>query len=170
MHNLDYVSEADIDEIEIYRINTKIFMNDDGSLQVHNIDYSDKYGVLEIGIKYNAKKLTEEKYFDALEFVLEDTNGKKYTLVNSTTEKGGRYSFSRICFEDVHFSLDSNDLRFNNKLYGAAYPAVLVQKSEILRDKNKFKLSVYRKSDNELIFEFDIYDNSTTFQKVDYNG
>ena len=168
MAELDEVNAVDTDDIELYRMNTKIFMNDDGSLQLHNVDYSDEYGILELGIKFNAKKLTDGVYEDSLIYVLEDSNGNKYEEVNSVSDRGGRYGFERVCFRGVKISLDSNDLRFNNTLYGAVKPALTVSNAEIIRDKTKFTLSVYHASDNELIFKFDLYDNSVTFHHTEY--
>ena len=169
LHTIESVNVQDTDEIEIYRINTPIFMNEDGSLQIHNVDYVEEYGIIEIGIKHNAKKLTDSEYDDTLEYLLQDSNGNTYSIVNVETDRGGRYAFARVCFQNINLSLDSNDLRFNNKLYGAAKPAVLNVNTEIVRDKTKYTLSIYRKKDNELIYTFDLYNNSVTFQHVEYN-
>ncbi len=169
MGELAVFEGVDTDDLELYRINTRIFMNDDGSLQLHNVDYSDEYNVIELGIKFNAKKLTDEKYTDSLDYVLEDSNGNNYKMVNIVTDSGGRYGYARVCFEGPKINLDSNDLRFNNRLYGSAKPAFFIADTEIIRDKTKFTLSVYRKSDNELIYKFDLYDTSTTFNHTDYN-
>ena len=155
------------DEMVLYRINTKIFMNDDGSLQLHNIDYSDRYGVLEIGVKFNAKKLTDGEYGDPLDFTLKDTEGNVLPMVNVVTDDQGRYGFYRICFSGIDIDLNSNDLRYDPEL------------TDLPKLIQKFTLTVSRKSDGavipvsvsdgETINEFTIYDNSTTFNSTNYN-
>ena len=150
-----------MDEVSLYQINTRIFMNDDGSLQLHDVDYYEELGYLEIGVKYNAKKLAGGNYSDSFDYVLTDSNGKTYKLVNLVNDKGGRYGFERICFEEVVIDLDSNDLRFNLKNDDEA--------KDFNRTNVKYELSVYNKDSNKLIFTFNLYDNSTTFNKTDYN-
>lgn len=156
MHSLPEYENADTESFDLYRINTKIFMNDDGSLQLYNVDYSNKYNLLEIGVKFNAKKLTNGDRGDCLTYKLTDNDGKEYTLVNIVSDSGGRYGFSRICFTDVNIDLDSNDLRYDK------------EKSDVPRAEKSYKLSVYRNADRKLLFEFDLYDNTVTFAHTDY--
>ncbi len=148
--------QSDAESTELYRINTKIFMNEDGSLQLHNVDYSDEFGIIEIGIKYNAKKLTDNNKKDALTFSLTDTNGNEYQLAKIVSDSGGRYGFSRVSFIGIDIDLDSNDLRYDPK-------------SGVSRTNTLYKLNVYRKSDGQLLYEFDLYDNSVTFTRTEYN-
>ena len=152
------VDSQNTDDVSLYQINTKIFMNDDGSLQLHDVDYYEELGYIEIGIKFNAKKLTDGIYSDSLEYVLTDSDGKTYNLVKLTNDKGGRYGFERICFEGVSIDMESNDLRYD-----------LEQEHDFERTNVKYELSVYNKNTQKLIFTFNLYDNSTTFNKTDYN-
>lgn len=164
---LENISHAD--EAEIYQINTKVFMNDDGSLQLYNVNYYKEYDFIEIGVKFNAKKLTNSDYGDCIDYVLTDSDGNTYNLVNKVTDKGGRYGFERICFDDFKLDLNSNDLRYNRALDGSAQPAVIENKTNPERKETTYELSVLRKSDGELLYKFRLYDNSTTFNKTDYN-
>ena len=157
---LDNVSNAE--ETALYQINTRVFMNDDGSLQLHNVNYYQEYGYVEIGIKFNAKKLTDSDYGDCLDYVLTDDKGNTYNLVNKVLDKGGRYGFARICFENVSIDLDSNDLRYNLE-------STSDSEKPIERDETTYELSVYKKGDSKPIYEFKLYDISTTFNKTDYN-
>ena len=152
----------------IYRINTKLFMNDDGSMQVYNIDYSPEHQLIEIGVKFNAKKLTYSQYDDCLIYVLTDQNGKHYELTNIVTDKGGRYGFARMTFKDITIDLNSNDLRYSPFLNASIKPAFDASNG-FERTNNELYLTVYKKSDNELLHEFKIYDNSVTFNTSDYN-
>lgn len=167
--DLNEFKNTDPDDIELFDINTRIFMNNDGSLQVHNVDYSNEYGILEIGVKFNAKKITNGIYDDSLKFILKDSNGNNYELVNKVSDSGGRYGFERLTFKGVTLPLDSNDLRFNNALYGASKPALTVNNAEVLRDKTSFTLYVFKTANDELIHEFVIYDISVTFNHTEYN-
>lgn len=169
MAELSVFDGVDTDDIDLYRINTRDFMNeiesedsdnesdlDPGSLQVYNVDYSDEYGVIEIGIKFNANKLTGGDNGDALEYVLTDSQGNTYPLVHRVTDSGGRYGFARICFSGLDIDLDSNDLRYEEG------------KTDIVRTDVSYKLAVSKKSDGHLLYEFNIYDNTVTFGSTDY--
>lgn len=170
MHKLGILENVDTDEIELYSINTPIFMNDDGSVQLHHVDYSDEYGLIELGIKYNANKITDGNFGEYVEYVLEDSNGNKYPIVNLVSDNGGRYRFERICFQGIDINLDANDLRFNNMIFGTFEPAFKTNNVEILRDRTEYTLSLYRKSNGELIHKFELYDNSVTFQRDEYEN
>ncbi len=168
MTELPGMTEVDSDDIKLYRINTRVFMNELGSLQLYSVDYAPEYGLIEIGVKFNAKKLTNEDYGDCLDYILTDSNGNTYRLVNKVTDSGGRYGFSRICFEGVKIDFKSNDLRYHNALSHAATP-ILTDKSQLWsRSDVKFNLAIYRKSDGELLYDFILYDNSTIFNSTDY--
>lgn len=158
------------DDIQLYRINTKLFMNDDGSMQVYNVDYSEEYSMIEIGVKFNAKKHTDNDRGDCLDYVLSDSNGKSYKLTNIVSDSGGRYGYSRICFSGISIDLDSNDLRYNTALDAAFAPAFPSEEQNFSRSDVCYTLSIYRKTDNKLLHEFRIYDNTVTFNKTDYNN
>ena len=162
-------TDIETQDVLMYKINTRIFMNDDGSLTVYNVDYAPEHKLVEIGIKYNAKKLTNGDYGDCLDYILEDSNGNKYKLVNKELDNGGRYGFSRICFEGLDIDLSSNDLRFNEYLYGSVRPAI--SKSDVFLNRTdiSYSLSVVRKTDGELLYKFNLYDNSTTFSTTEYD-
>ena len=162
-------NSIDTDEVELYRINTKVFMNEDGSLQLFNVDYYDEYGFVEIGVKFNAKKLTEKNYGDCLDYVLTDSNGNTYNLVNKVLDSGGRYGFMRICFEGVEIDLESNDLRYNNALSASFKPPVASAGEKFIRSEVSYNLAIYRKSDGELLYDFKLYDNTVTFNRTDFN-
>ena len=157
LHTLSGYESIDTEGNYLYRINTKIFMNEDGSLQLHNVDYSEEFGVMEIGVKFNVKKLTDNLRENALEFVLSDKNGNRFPIVNCIEENRGRYGFNRIAFSGLNIDLDSNDLRYDSE-----HPTET-------RSNEEYTLSVYRKSDNALLYEFIIYDNTTTFSRTEYN-
>ncbi len=165
--DIDAYKNIDEDDMSLYRIHTRIFMNDDGSLQLHNIDYSDKYGLIEIGVKFNGKKITDGEYGDSLNFELKDIEGNTYPIVNVVTDKNGRYGFYRVCFSGLDIDIDSNDLYYDPKT------------NPNPKNIQKFTLTVSRKSDGKIIpvkiedgksvDEFVIYDNKTTFSSTDYN-
>ena len=168
MTELSGMNEVDGDDIELYRINTRIFMNELGSLQLYSVDYAPEYGLLEVGVKFNAKKLTNEDYGDCLDYILTDSEGNSYKLVNKKTDSGGRYGFSRICFEGLDIDFKSNDLRYHDALNHSARP-VLTDSSKLwTRSDLKYNLAIYRKSDGELLYDFLLYDNATTFNSTDY--
>ena len=165
---LPNVSVENTDDIELYRINTQVFMNDLGSLQLYNVDYAPEYSIIEIGLKFNAKKLTNEQYGDCLKYILTDSNGIQYELVNIETDSGGRYGFSRVTFTGISIDLSSNDLRYHKAL-GHAITSPFVDSEKLWsRNDTTYNLAIYRKSDNELLFDFLLYDNTTTFNITEY--
>ena len=165
--DIEEYKDVDKDEMSLYNIHTRIFMNDDGSLQLHDIDYSDKYCLLEIGVKFNAKKVTDGEYGDSLNFELKDEKGNIYPVINIVTDKNGRYGFYRVCFSGIDIDINSNDLYYD--------PQTNPEPKKI----QKFTLIVSRKADGKIIpvkiedgksvDEFIIYDNKTTFSSIDYN-
>ncbi len=146
----------DTENIQLYKINARIFMNEDGSLELSNINYSQDYGTIEIGVKFNGKKLTNGDKGDCLNYRLYDSNGTEYELAYLKSDSRGRYGFSRVCFQGLNIDLDSNDIRYDVD-------------SEKPRTNVLYKLDVTRKSDGELLYSFDLYDNKATFSKTDYN-
>ena len=99
-------SETQKESLELYRINTRIFMNDDGSLQILDADYSDEHNIIEIGVKYNAKKLTNGSTDNALAYKLYDKDGNVYTLSKTVFDDHGRYGFAKLCFTGIDIDLD----------------------------------------------------------------
>lgn len=156
IHTISQYEEIDIDENDMYRINTILFMNEDGSIQLHNVDYFHDLSVMEIGLKFNAKKTAYGEKTDALEYILTDANGNVYPIINNVEDSRGRYGFSRIAFGDIKIDLDSNDLKYNDN-------------PTLVRSNEKYMLKVIRKSDGAQLHEFVVYDNSTTFNHTEYN-
>ena len=157
MNELPAFENVSTDDIDLYRINTPVFMNDDGSLQLHNIDYSQEYGILEIGVKYNANKdtVTKGERGDAIEYVLTDSDGNRYPRAKHVVDSAGRYGFARICFSGIDIDLNENDLRQDgDNPFGAG---------------KLYQLTLYRKSDGYKLHTFDLYDNTVKFYSTDYN-
>lgn len=147
-------SSIDTKTVELYRINAKEFMNEDGSLQIYNVDYYNDLKAIEIGLKFNAKKQTNGDKGDCLEYKLVDSENNSYTLSNKITDDGGRYGFSRLCFTGIDIDLSSNDLKFE----GA---------DKEKRSQTTYTLIIYH-GEKEL-HKFLIYDNSVTFYETDYD-
>ena len=154
MTDISSLENVDTETIKMYELHTTVFMNEDGSIQVYDVNYAEEYGLLEIGVKFNAKKHTDGDRGDCLEYILTDSNGKSYQLVNSVFDEGGRYGFARICFSDLDIDLDSNNQRYEDKTKP--------------RTDITYTLTVKRKSDKYVLYEFDIYNNSTPFSSTDY--
>ena len=171
-------------EIELLRINPREFMNYDGSLQVYNVDYAEALGLLELGLKFNANKLTGGDKGDVIDFVFSDSEGNEYPLAAKHTDSGGRYGFARVCFSGVKLDLDSNDLQTDKTVDSMANELSIDDPDEFEEAYNRLKrdftpksdvtytLSVYfRREDGErtLLHEFVIYDNSVVYYATDYN-
>lgn len=161
--------ESDYDDVKLFRINAKDFMNDLGSLQLYNIDYSQDYSLLEIGVKYNVKKILNSDENENLVYVLKDSDGNTYDLVNTVIDSRGRYGFARLCFKNVNIDLDSNDLRYNMAQSGALVPAVPSADALCKRSNVSYQFLILSPS-GETIHKFTIYDNSVTFNSTEYEN
>ena len=171
MNEISDITIENTDDVKLYRINTIVFMNDLGSLQLHDVNYAEDYGLLEAGIQFNPKNLLdendhhllEEKYAKSsnyngfLSYKLTDSNGNEYPLVNHVTDSGGRYGYARICFSGLKIDLDSNDLRYDENDSNKKRTAV------------SYYLIITRETDQKELFKFEIYNNKTTFSKTEYN-
>ena len=191
------MSDVDGNDIDLYRINTRIFMNELGSLQLYNVDYAHEYGLIEIGVKFNVNKLlnpdhdervdaflnnnesydtgldyfisSDEDYTNALDYILTDSNGNTYKLVNKVNDSGGKYGFARICFEGISLDLKSNDLKYNGALVNAVTPVTSDASQLWQRSDVKYTLTVVNRLNNTTLYEFILYDNSTVFNSTEYN-
>ncbi len=94
------------DDFVLYEIHPRIFMNYDGSVQFDGVAYTPTTNELELGIKYNNKKLVIDD--KAPTFTLVDTNGNRYESCINAKESEGRYSYIRISFLDVRLNLNDN--------------------------------------------------------------
>ena len=170
MHELETLQNVDTDKITLTRINPREFMNYDGSVQVYNVDYSDEFGLLELGVKYNVNKVgvqLSDGTFKTLEpeFVLTDSDGTRYNIAYTKNESGGRYAFYRICFEGICIDLESNDLKFE---------AAKEADPEFRRTSKAYYLYIYDKNDprgenREEIEKFLIYNNNAVVYPTDYD-
>lgn len=163
------LKETDYDDVKLYRINAKDFMNDLGSLQLYNIDYSQDYSLLEIGVKFNINKILNSDENATLIYMLKDSDGNTYDLVNTVTDSRGRYGFARLCFKNINIDLDSNDLRYNTAQSGALAPAVPSTDTFYERSDVSYKFVILSPK-GEIIHEFTIYDNSVTFNSTEYEN
>ncbi len=157
LHEISGYEYIDTDKTELIRINTREFMNDDGSIQLHNIDYHEQESLIEIGVKFNANKHTSGEGENTIRCELYDSEGNRYELKNEVFDEGGRYGFMRVAFRGTNIDLDSNDLRYDE------------DSPTKTRTNVSYKLDIIRVSDNETLHTFEVYNNKTTFNKTDYN-
>jgi hypothetical protein len=92
----------------VYKLQPRDFMNYDGSIELANMYYAKNAEELEIGVKYNLKKITDGRVEGALVFVLEDSNGNYYTTVNEVYDSNRKYGYARVTFGSVKLTLPEN--------------------------------------------------------------
>ncbi|MBO4452551.1 MAG: hypothetical protein J5793_01320 [Clostridia bacterium] len=164
MTDISGYGDIDTESVKIYRINPSVFMNEDASMQVYNVDYAPEYGLLEMGIRFNATKLTDGNNGDVLSYVLRDSEGNEYALVNRICEKNGRNGFARICFAGLEIDLESNIYKLRNK--ADENGDIPLPVSDVT-----YTLSVYYDPENagsEPLFVFTIYNNDTVVNTGEY--
>lgn len=96
------------DSIKVYKLQPKDFMNDDGSIELANIYYAKNTEELEVGVKFNFKKLTSGKVEGALVYILADSNGNFYTSVSEVYDSNRKYGYARVTFGSVKIDLTQN--------------------------------------------------------------
>ncbi|MBQ0109114.1 MAG: hypothetical protein KBS44_02395 [Clostridiales bacterium] len=165
MKDTAIMSGVDTDTVAMRHLYTKEYMNADedgtyiGSIQLFDVDHATDYGILELGVKYNVNKLTAGIKDDILEYSLIGPDGKEHQIVNrvfTSSPKGGRYSFVRLCFSDVEIDYDSNGMVYDNVSQ---------------RTDNTYTLNVYDTNANgrgKLLDSFIVYDNETNFETTKY--
>ena len=150
----------DTDKLLLYRVNPRVFMDEEASLQVYNVDYAPDFGLLEMGVRFNSTKLTDGDNGDVLRYVLSDSDGNVYEMINKITQKSGRNGYARICFSGVNIDLNSNDLKYAGE-------------NGEPRTDTVYTLSVlFKPQDAEEeteLYLFTIYNNNTVFYETDYN-
>lgn len=96
------------DSFNVYKLQPTDFMNSSGSVQLKNIYYADDADELEIGVMFNLKKITDGKVNNALVYVLTDSNGSVYNMVNIRTASNRKYGYARVCFDRVKLDIVEN--------------------------------------------------------------
>lgn len=135
-----YIENFDPAGETVYRLNTEEFMNYDGSVQLSDIDYSDKYGFLEVGVKLNAKKQLGGNKDERFEAVLTDNLGNTFTLAGVQRDTNLRYSFARFSFSGVALDLAQHENGESSADYG-----------------RYLTLTIYRAGGGEVIDSFTVY-------------
>ena len=148
------------EEYLVSRLYPADFMNQDGSIEVGGVYYSEGTHELEIGVKYN-KKLTDGDTADGIRFVLTDQEGTEYLITQLKTDAIGRYGYARICFQGILLPLseeDGGELRLTLFLYrnGTERPLATHISADRTEEINDAK--------------FVIYDDSTVISSVKYDG
>lgn len=104
------------DEFSLWRVFTQKYMDYSGTVQLKKNVYCATANELEIGVRVSAK-LTDGNVNEKLFYVLKDSKGNQYPVVNRTgntkdIQLGGivqfQYIFERISFGDIYLSLDDN--------------------------------------------------------------
>ena len=147
-------------ELTVYRVNTKEFMNYDGTLQLKNVVYAESANEMEIGVKYREKDGTPENEF-TLSYSLDDNLGNRYEICGRVSKKKNGYVYERISFKRVKIDLEYNYL--NRSSEDAAYDGY----SEETSERNRiFYLTVSDAFAGTSEEPIKVYDNSTTYEKI----
>lgn len=169
--------EQDKKSFEIYAINTKEFMNYDGTVQLKGNVYAKTANELEIGIKYN-NKITKDSAGNTadgyvLEYYLRDSKNNIYEVCNRVSETKNSYKYERVSFGGVELPLEQNDLNVSRDLSAEASGAVIddVSDDDALYEDESGNIRYYLVIKNPITNtteELLIYDNSTTYRAIEY--
>lgn len=141
----NYVENFDAGSDTLYRLNTEEFMNYDGSVQLSDIDCSEKYGFLEVGVKLNARKQLDGDKDEPFEAVLTDNFGNTFALAGVQRDTNLRYSFARFTFADVQLDFSEHENGEPSDDYG-----------------RYLTLTIYR-ADGDVIDSFTVYHGDGTW-------
>jgi hypothetical protein len=143
------------DTFKVYKVQTKDFMNYDGSVELANIYYAKDSEELEVGVKFNLKKLTNGKIEDALIFILKDSNGNYYTTVNEVYDSNRKYGYARVTFSSVKLDLQQNVYFKYTESYD--YSSVIkANEDKVLKTDGAAKESE-NEADKGIVYELYIY-------------
>lgn len=96
------------DAFKVYKVQPRDFMNYDGSIELANIYYAKNTSELEVGVKFNFRKLTGGKVENALVYIIKDSNGNYYTTVNEVYDSNRKYGYARVTFSSVKLDIAQN--------------------------------------------------------------
>ncbi|MEG2004239.1 MAG: hypothetical protein RR057_06525, partial [Clostridia bacterium] len=110
------IFRLDENDFPLYNVYTKIYMNNDATIQLKNNVYAPKANELELGLRFSAK-LFEDGVNAEPYYVLVDSNGNEYPLVNRERRVKNivlsdiikfQYIFERISFGSLYFDTSLN--------------------------------------------------------------
>ena len=92
---------------EVVQIYPPIFMSENGNIELKNAYYAPETGEAEFGVRYPDKVTgnSGEVYFH---YVLKDTRGNEYPVVNRVRESRNNYIFERVTFGGLEFDFTDN--------------------------------------------------------------
>lgn len=162
-------------DFEVYKVNTKDFMEYYGTITLSDIYYAKTAGELEIGIKYNTKITDAEKQNVSmassvqldefpLVYSLVDHKGNEYEICNRINDKQGSYKFERVSFSGLKIDFTNNYLNTNE--YFASGEDVYYETEES-EGGEKYTLKIYNPVTKETK-SFVIYDNNTSYRAFEF--
>lgn len=102
------MAQKNPDFFTVYNLQPSDYMNYNGSIQIQNIYYAKDAKELELCVKFNMEKITNDKLNDALIFVLSDSDRNYYPAVNIMTDSNKKYGYARVSFGNVVLNLNDN--------------------------------------------------------------
>ena len=157
------------DAYNVYQVNPKEFMNGNGTFQIYNVYYAEDSNLLEIGIKFNKKKLCENDA-SKMTVTLKDSEGNVYTPVNILKDEHGKYGFLRICYGNINLNLSQNDLKFKPDGEHKTGDRKDIKYTLQAFSPCKYYNETKEKEEPEYKENFKIYDNSTVFTRTDFDA
>lgn len=161
---------ADPKDFPMYGIDTTN-INTNGTLLLRRIVYADKVNELEFGVRYVQDKLIEGGVKEPLRFVLRDSKGNEYTLVNRESFTRFTYVYERVCFSGVDINVLENKYFAPAESEESKVPSFDLTTSEDefeteLKKGTVYKVQVYY--GDSLIQEFEFYNNLSPMSETVY--
>lgn len=163
------IYSADPDAFIMYRFDSTN-INSDGTVMLRRIVYADTVDELEIGIRYVADKVTDGKLDMPFTYILKDSEGNTYELVNRIATSRYTYGYERVCFDGVDINMGENKyLKEESENISAADGDLTVSKDKLdeeIKRGTVYTLEIYY--GEKIIESFDFYNNTTPVSQTAY--
>ncbi|HBL84036.1 MAG: hypothetical protein A2Y17_05640 [Clostridiales bacterium GWF2_38_85] len=155
------------DNFEVYYIRTVNYLNSDGTIQLKKIAYSPSINEFEIGIKFK-DTITDGNTDAVFKYTLADSNDNQYELVSRRSDNRFNYGYERVSFKGINLDLSLNIINNLNNSDEMSKFYDTTSKDDVDNDPNnvRYTFSVYY--NDELIDSFEIYDNYTYIEELEY--
>ncbi|HPE96281.1 MAG TPA: hypothetical protein PLT66_09485, partial [Bacillota bacterium] len=164
------VYNADPNAFTMYRFDSTN-INSDGTVMLRRIVYADTVDELEIGIRYVADKVTGGDLDMPFTYILRDSDGNTYEIVNRVATSRYTYGYERICFGSVDIDMSENKYlkEESEEISSADGTDLTVSEDELdeeIRRGTVYTLEVYY--GEKRIESFNFYNNTTPVSQTTY--
>ncbi|HAN21207.1 MAG: hypothetical protein A2Y15_03855 [Clostridiales bacterium GWF2_36_10] len=149
------IAQKDPDSFTVYKLQPIDYMNYNGSVQIKNIYYAEKVDEIDLCVKFNIDKISHGKLNDALVYILTDSNGNYYPVVNIMTDSNRKYGYARVSFDNVVLDLEKN--KYYNYTTSHDWVSEIDKKFNGNNESNNLDISIDETEDKGVTYTLSVY-------------